>query len=1074
MVTDFNPQAVNSQHLSATNSFTVIVSTSPQVVFDSAMLMAEGCLPANNVIDPGETVLMAFAFKNTGFGNTTNLVVTLLQTNGVVAPSGPQTYGILLAGGASVTQAFSLTATGACGGSITATLQLHDGASNLGTVSVPFNLGQTLTVLTQSFESVTAPALPTGWTTTNSGVMPGWFTTNSASDTPPNAACSADAAHVGVNELDSPPFVLPNGPAQLSFRNRYDMEVDANHPTNGYDGGVLEIRIGTNGYADITNAGGVFLSGGYNARISSLYSNALGGRWAWSGNSGGYISTVVALPATAGGQTAQLRWRCGSDNGNGGNGWRIDSISVTANSCCANTAPTLPNQSDRTIAELTTMTVTNTASDTAGQVLSYTLLVAPTNAAISTNGIITWTPNEGQGPSTNNVFTTVVSDSGTPPLTATNSFKVAVNEVNSAPTISLPPDQTINELALWTANATAVDTDLPPNILTFELVSGPGGLTVNSNGLISWTPSEAQGPGSYAVTVRVYDNGTPPLSATNSFNLTVSEVNSAPVLTVPASQTINELALWSANATAIDTDLPPNNLTFALVSGPGGLTVSPSGLISWTPSEAQGPGSYSVAVRVYDDGTPSLSATNSFQLTVNEVNSAPVLTVPTNQTISELVLWTGNATATDTDLPPNNLTFALVSGPNGLTVNSNGVISWTPSEAQGPSTNVVTVRVYDDGTPSMSATNSFTLTVSEVNSAPVLTLPPNQTINELALWTANATAIDTDLPPNILTFELVSGPSGLTVSSNGVISWQPTEAQGPSTNTVTIRVYDDGTPSLSMTNSFVLTVNEVNSAPMLTLPPDQTIDEETLWTANATAVDTDLPPNKLTFELVSGPDGLTVDTNGLIQWQPTEEQGPSTNIVSVRVFDDGSPSLSVTNSFTVVVQEVNVAPVLPKLPDITIADLLPMTVTNTATDADRPPNLLFYTLLSAPTNAVIDGSGIITWTPSLEQASSTNLFVTWVVDNGQPPLSATNAFAVTVGAAPAGPFSAYIVISNGMVVVTWDSVPGRSYKLQYKNDMLDTNWNDLPPDINAVGARAAAAVTEGAIQQRFYRVVLLP
>ena len=61
-----------------------------------------------------------------------------------------------------------------------------------------------------------------------------------------------------------------------------------------------------------------------------------------------------------------------------------------------------------------------------------------------------------------------------------------------------------------------------------------------------------------------------------------------------------------------------------------------------------------------DNGTPALSDTNSFTLTVNEVNVAPVLTVPASQTISELVAFSANATATDADLPAQTLTFALV------------------------------------------------------------------------------------------------------------------------------------------------------------------------------------------------------------------------------------------------------------------------------------------------------------------------------------------------------------------------------------------------------------------------------
>src|SRR5213076_1895462 len=135
--------------------------------------------------------------------------------------------------------------------------------------------------------------------------------------------------------------------------------------------------------------------------------------------------------------------------------------------------------------------------------------------------------------------------------------------------------------------------------------------------------------------------------------------------------------------------------------------------------------------------------------------------------------------------------------------------------AQGPSTNTVTVRVFDNGSPSMSATNSFQVIATEVNTAPLLTLPATQTLAEQTALSVNATATDSDQPTNTLTFALVSGPTGLTVSSAGAIAWTPTEAQGPSTNTVTVRVFDNGTPTMSATNSFTVTVNESNSAPVL-------------------------------------------------------------------------------------------------------------------------------------------------------------------------------------------------------------------------------------------------------------------
>jgi hypothetical protein len=113
----------------------------PIITLDSAAISAENCSPTNNAIDPGETVTVAFALKNIGSANTTNLVATLLQTNSVALPSGPQTYGALAVGGTAVTQAFSFTAGGTCGDTIHPVMQLQDGAVNLGTLSTSFSLG---------------------------------------------------------------------------------------------------------------------------------------------------------------------------------------------------------------------------------------------------------------------------------------------------------------------------------------------------------------------------------------------------------------------------------------------------------------------------------------------------------------------------------------------------------------------------------------------------------------------------------------------------------------------------------------------------------------------------------------------------------------------------------------------------------------------------------------------------------------------------------------------------------------------------------------------------------------------
>src|SRR5260370_11935983 len=71
------------------------------------------------------------------------------------------------------------------------------------------------------------------------------------------------------------------------------------------------------------------------------------------------------------------------------------------------------------------------------------------------------------------------------------------------------------------------------------------------------------------------------------------------------------------------------------------------------------------------------------------------------------------ASASDADLPAETLTFSLDNvSPSGAMINPfTGLFSWTPSAAQAGSTSTATVRVTDSGTPSLSATRTFQITV---------------------------------------------------------------------------------------------------------------------------------------------------------------------------------------------------------------------------------------------------------------------------------------------------------------------------------------------------------------------------
>jgi hypothetical protein len=100
----------------------------------------------------------------------------------------------------------------------------------------------------------------------------------------------------------------------------------------------------------------------------------------------------------------------------------------------------------------------------------------------------------------------------------------------------------------------------------------------------------------------------------------------------------------------------------------------------------------------------------------NLMNSPPSLTTVSNRTISAGIILTITNTATDPDLPYQSLSFN-VNGPTNASINpSNGVFSWRPLVAQAGTSNFLSVVVTDNGTPALSATQSFGVVVNHLNS----------------------------------------------------------------------------------------------------------------------------------------------------------------------------------------------------------------------------------------------------------------------------------------------------------------------------------------------------------------------
>lgn len=272
--------------------------------------------------EPGELLTIAFPLTNLTGINAANVNVNL--ANGSGAYYGP------IAHGATVTENLTITvpSNSACGSVLDLTFYV---TSSLGPITFTrkINLGQPQVTFTENFDGVTAPGIPAGWTVeaVQSGIN--FVTSTTAPSSIPNSMFALDPTTVGGGtNLTSPDIPISVAGATVSFRNNWDTE-------DGWDGGVLEISIAGGVYQDILAAGGSFTENGYNGSLGSGSNNPLALRSAWTGNSGGYVTTTANLPPSAIGQNVRLRWRFGADNNTAGIGWNIDNIEVRGNSTCS-------------------------------------------------------------------------------------------------------------------------------------------------------------------------------------------------------------------------------------------------------------------------------------------------------------------------------------------------------------------------------------------------------------------------------------------------------------------------------------------------------------------------------------------------------------------------------------------------------------------------------------------------------------------------------------------------------------------------------------------------------------------
>ncbi|UFS70323.1 fibronectin type III domain-containing protein [Geomonas sp. RF6] len=316
-------------------------------------------------------------------------------------------------------------------------------------------------------------------------------------------------------------------------------------------------------------------------------------------------------------------------------------------------------------------------------------------------------------------------------------------------------------------------------------------------------------------------------------------------------------------------------VSYSLSSKPTGMTISATGLITWTPDYKQ-EGTKNVTVRATD--SLQRSADQSFAIVVAGVDRAPVIGAISDTTVSVGHLFSVQAYGSDAD--GDTLSYTLTSAPQGMNITSDGLITWTPLAAAGPT--AVTVRVTD-GT--LSASTTFSVTARSARQPSITSTAPTSAMD----GTEYAYQLVVDNPDGYpLSYTLSTAPSGMSVSGAGRISWVPTAAEVGSVP-VTV-VVSDGVQQASQPFTVVVTQNNV---PYIKSTPPTT--GRTLTPYSYTVVAVSPAGGSLTYTINKGPSGLSVSSAGVVSWTPTANQWGNFP-VSLRV---SSTTSSIVQDFTI-------------------------------------------------------------------------------------------------------------------------------------------------------------------------------
>ena len=419
-----------------------------------------------------------------------------------------------------------------------------------------------------------------------------------------------------------------------------------------------------------------------------------------------------------------------------------------------------------------------------------------------------------------------------------------------APIANAGQYQSVNEVTTVSLDGSA-SSDPDGDPLTYKWTA-PTGITLSSTAVAkpTFTAPEVTQNTPYTFTLVVNDGTVD--SPTDQVVITVKNVNKAPVANAGTDQSVNESTTVSLDGSASSD--PDGNLITYKWTAPAGIILSSATAAkpTFTAPEVTQDTPYTFTL-VVNDGMVD-SPADQVVITVKNVNKVPVANAGVDKTVNEgtTVSLDGSASS---DPDGNPLTYKWTA-PTGITLSSTTVAkpTFTAPEVSA-NTNYTFSLIVNDGTVD-SPVDQVVITVKNVNKVPVANAGVDKTVNEGTTVSLDGSA-SSDPDGNPLTYKWTA-PTGITLSSTTVAKPTFTAPEvSANTNYTFSLIVNDGTVD-SPVDQVVITVKNVNKAPVANAGTDQTVNEGSTATLDGSA-SSDPDGDQLTY-IWTAPAGITLSS----------------------------------------------------------------------------------------------------------------------------------------------------------------------------------------------------------------------